>query len=188
MNNEDLAMIAKSGDQAALAELYKNNKGVIRLAAGRFSRNNEDFEDLMQIGMIAIIDAVRAYDGKYVFLTYLKWTMHHHFYKYATNQYKLVCSELTDDLIESLVYHPARDVIAEDILGKVLECMRSTLDEKNYKIMLEHICLDKSFAEIGMNLGIGRERVRMREVRSIKKLQENKDLQRIAAEYFGRKE
>ena len=29
MNNEDLAMIAKSGDQAALAELYKNNKGVI---------------------------------------------------------------------------------------------------------------------------------------------------------------
>ena len=28
----------------------------------------------------------------------------------------------------------------------------------------------------------------MREVRSIKKLQENKDLQRIAAEYFGRKE
>ena len=79
-------------------------------------------------------------------------------------------------------------MIAEDILGKVLECMRSTLDEKNYKIMLEHICLDKSFAEIGRNLGIGRERVRMREVRSIKKLQENKDLQRIAAEYFGRKE
>lgn len=184
MDNEGLAIIAKGGDTTALLALYTNNKGIIIRAARRFARSQEDYEDLLQIAIFAVMDAINAFDGKYKFITYLKWTLHHHFYKFITEQYRFSSAVLIEEIEDGLVYQDDEGAIANSMLEQILDCMKQSLSKKNYEIMLEHLCLGKNFAEIGRDLGIGRERVRMREVRSIKKLKENEDLQKIAAEYF----
>lgn len=184
MDNESLAIIAKSGEDTALLALYTNNKGIIVRAARRFARVQEDYEDLLQIAIFAVMDAVNAFDGKYRFTTYLKWTLHHQFYKFITEQYRFSSAALIEEIEDGLVYQDDESAVASSMLIQILDCMKQTLSKKNYAIMLEHLCLGKNFAEIGRDLGIGRERVRMREVRSIKKLRENEDLKKIAAEYF----
>lgn len=187
MQNESLAILARNGNNRSLEELYINNKGLITIAARNFSKTANDFEDLQQIAIFAVIDAVKAFDGKYKFSTYLKWTLKHHFYKYITEQYKIDSAELNNEIYAEPTYQMEEEIISCNTLAKVLDCMKQTLDEKNLNIVIDHVCLGKSFAEIGRNLGIGRERVRMRELRALKKLRENRDLQRIADEYFGRK-
>ena len=70
--NNALLHRAAEGDEQALAELTERNMGLVRSIALRFRDRGVEYEDLVQIGSIGMIRAIRSFDFSYgtVFSTY----------------------------------------------------------------------------------------------------------------------
>ena len=70
--NTALLDVAKSGDENVVGILCENNMGLVRSVASAFRERGVEFEDLMQIGTIGLIKAIRGYDPSFgtVFSTY----------------------------------------------------------------------------------------------------------------------
>ena len=62
MNDEQLVLAVKGGDEAAFRELFERYKDMVRKTAGRFFIAGGDREDLIQEGMIGLFQAVRDFD------------------------------------------------------------------------------------------------------------------------------
>ncbi|MBR4296009.1 MAG: sigma-70 family RNA polymerase sigma factor [Clostridia bacterium] len=60
--NRELIERAQRGDDKATEELIVSNTGLVRSLALRFRDRGLDFEDLMQIGTIGMIKAIRSFD------------------------------------------------------------------------------------------------------------------------------
>lgn len=60
--NRELLQLAKNGDEKASEELIKNNTGLVRSIALRFRDRGIEYEDLMQIGTIGMVKAIRSFD------------------------------------------------------------------------------------------------------------------------------
>lgn len=61
-DNDALLPKAQGGDRTAFAELISGNMGLVKSIAVRFRDRGVDFEDLVQIGTIGLIKAVRNFD------------------------------------------------------------------------------------------------------------------------------
>ncbi|HPE94601.1 MAG TPA: sigma-70 family RNA polymerase sigma factor [Bacillota bacterium] len=63
---------AREGDGEALRQVCENNMGLVRTVAFAFRERGTELEDLIQIGTIGLIKAIRGYDPSYgtVFSTY----------------------------------------------------------------------------------------------------------------------
>ena len=70
--NAELLTLAKDGDENALNSLIENNLGLVRSIALRFTGRGVEYEDLLQIGTIGMLKAVKSYDASFgtVFSTY----------------------------------------------------------------------------------------------------------------------
>ena len=70
--NEQLLESARKGDAASLELLVENNMGLVRTAALAFRERGVEQDDLIQIGTIGLIKAIRGYDPSFgtVFSTY----------------------------------------------------------------------------------------------------------------------
>lgn len=62
MNEAELFTAAKNGDGDALTTLVSQNMGLVKSLAVRFRDRGTEIEDLIQIGAIGLIKAVRGYD------------------------------------------------------------------------------------------------------------------------------
>ncbi len=62
MNEEGLFNAAAKGDAAALAVLVEDNMGLVKSLALRFRDRGTELEDLVQIGTIGLIKAIRGFD------------------------------------------------------------------------------------------------------------------------------
>lgn len=60
--NLDCIIAAQNGDEAALSELVENNMGLVRSVALRFCGRGTEYEDLIQIGTIGMLRAIRTFD------------------------------------------------------------------------------------------------------------------------------
>ncbi len=71
-NNEILIKKAQEGDEAAFDEVIEKNMGLVKKLALKFIDRGVDFEDLVQIGAMGMIKAVRSFDFSFecVFSTY----------------------------------------------------------------------------------------------------------------------
>lgn len=71
-DNIPLIRAAQEGDEAALDALICNNMGLVKRLALRFKDRGCEYEDLVQIGTIGMIKAVKSFDFSYqtVFSTY----------------------------------------------------------------------------------------------------------------------
>lgn len=71
-DNETLIKLAQTGDDRALSDIVEKNMGLVKKLALRFCDRGVDYEDLVQIGCIGMIKAVRSFDFSYecVFSTY----------------------------------------------------------------------------------------------------------------------
>lgn len=65
MNELELFKAVKEGDKDALAELVNSNMGLVKSLAIRFRDRGTEVEDLIQIGTIGLIKAIRGYDEDY---------------------------------------------------------------------------------------------------------------------------
>jgi len=63
--NHELLSLAKTGDKEALALLVENNIGLVRSIAHRFRERGVEFDDLVQIGSIGMIKAVKSFDSTF---------------------------------------------------------------------------------------------------------------------------
>ncbi len=70
--NIELIRRSQNGDSGATEELVKNNTGLVQSIAVKFSGRGVDFEDLVQIGNIGMLKAIRSFDLErgVVFSTY----------------------------------------------------------------------------------------------------------------------
>lgn len=71
-NNAELIRRAKDGDAEALSEAVSENLGLVKSIALRFRERGTEYEDLVQIGTIGMIKAIRSFDFTYgtAFSTY----------------------------------------------------------------------------------------------------------------------
>lgn len=70
--NASLLKAFREGDKSALDLLIEKNMGLVKNIAARFRDRGTEYEDLVQIGIIGMIKAVRSYDESFgtVFSTY----------------------------------------------------------------------------------------------------------------------
>ena len=61
-DNLSLLAKAKAGDRDAMAEMMKKNAGLVRGIANRFRGRGVEYEDLIQIGSIGMLKAIRSFD------------------------------------------------------------------------------------------------------------------------------
>lgn len=71
-DNAALLEMAAAGSKDAEERLVKDNMGLVRSIAVRFSGRGQDVEDLIQIGMLGMLKAIRGYDKSFgtAFSTY----------------------------------------------------------------------------------------------------------------------
>lgn len=71
-NHDQLIRRAQDGDESALEELVAGNMGLVKSIAFRFRDRGTEYEDLVQIGTIGMIRAIRSFDFNYntAFSTY----------------------------------------------------------------------------------------------------------------------
>lgn len=71
-HHDELIRKAQEGDAAALERLISENLGLVKSIALRFKDRGTEYEDLVQIGTIGMIRAVRSFDFSYntAFSTY----------------------------------------------------------------------------------------------------------------------
>ncbi|MBO5754764.1 MAG: sigma-70 family RNA polymerase sigma factor [Clostridia bacterium] len=71
---ENVALIerASKGDEAAAEELFLLNAGLVKSIAARFLGRGTDFEDLVQLGNLGLLKAMRTFDATrgFAFSTY----------------------------------------------------------------------------------------------------------------------
>ena len=60
--NHDLLVLALDGDENATERLIENNLGLVRSIALRFRDRGVELEDLVQIGSIGMLKAIRSFD------------------------------------------------------------------------------------------------------------------------------
>ena len=72
INNLELIELSRNGDKRALEELVENNIGLVRSVAARFRDRGVEYDDLIQIGSIGIIKAIKSFDKSFntAFSTY----------------------------------------------------------------------------------------------------------------------
>ena len=70
--NARLLDLASQGDRAAEEQLIRDNMALVRSIAQRFLGRGQELEDLIQLGSIGLLKAVRGYDKSYgtAFSTY----------------------------------------------------------------------------------------------------------------------
>lgn len=61
-DNLSLLQKAKEGDREAMAEMMEKNAGLVRGIANRFRGRGVEYEDLIQIGSIGMLKAIRSFD------------------------------------------------------------------------------------------------------------------------------
>lgn len=62
--NIRLLKLVRNGDESAAAELVKINMGLVKKLALRFCDRGTEYEDLVQIGSIGMLKAIRTFDEK----------------------------------------------------------------------------------------------------------------------------
>ncbi len=62
--NAELLERVRLGDEAAEAELVEENAGLVRTVARRFLDRGTEYEDLVQIGTIGMIKAIRSFSSE----------------------------------------------------------------------------------------------------------------------------
>ncbi len=97
MNDIKLFSAAARGDSAALAALVEENMGLVKSLALRFRDRGTELEDLIQIGTIGLIKAIRGFDTGFGT-------------KFSTYAVPLICGEIKKHLRDDGIIKVSREV------------------------------------------------------------------------------
>lgn len=129
MNNEELVMLYKHGDNKALEQLTKQNEKLIYKIANRFyveNTNSIDFEDLVQEGYLGLIAACNKYNPNLntKFITYAFYWIYKNisrFFKYknTNNETSLNAPVGEEEDNELLDFMESKDKPIENLEDKL---------------------------------------------------------------------
>lgn len=123
-SNEILVSAAKAGDDSALTELLVRFEPVVRLRVLSFSNCVSDKEDMFQEGMIALLSAIRHFDGAagVKFRTFAGVCIDNRLKSLCLNEKKameLSLSDLSDEQIDDSSFgNPEDKIIDKEQLEK----------------------------------------------------------------------
>jgi RNA polymerase sigma factor (sigma-70 family) len=153
--------------------LLEDHLGLVYSIVSKFDRNTAD-SDLFGIGCVALVEAHKSYvPEKGAFSTWatklIKQSIFNNFRKNKKSKMQNLengeCLNLVDD---------SKATIPAEILSTLLadEEEDTKADKENKKILIDHFLNDKSWAEIGRELSLTRERVRQKGMEAIQKIRQ----------------
>lgn len=97
MNEAELFLKAQSGDSDALSLLVDSNMGLVKSLAIRFRDRGTETEDLIQIGTIGLMKAIRGFDVEYGT-------------RFSTYAVPLICGEIKKHLRDDGIIKVSREI------------------------------------------------------------------------------
>lgn len=97
MNEEGLFKAVAEGDSVALATLVEDNMGLVKSLALRFRDRGTEVEDLVQIGTIGLIKAIRGFDTGFGT-------------RFSTYAVPLICGEIKKHLRDDGIIKVSREL------------------------------------------------------------------------------
>lgn len=135
MSNDDLVKRAKSGDKVALEELMNKFKFYIIKCSNNVYINGYEKDDLIQIGYISLINAVKNYElTKGNFTSYVNAAIQHNF------NY-LIRGKAKENYVQSLNTIISENVELGDIIGSEESFEEEFMKKDTLSLVLK--CVDK---------------------------------------------
>lgn len=189
---------------ARMLELYSNTMWYAKKLSYSYCWNNDVSDDFMQISYIALSDAVKSFKpGKqYPFLAYYRKWLIHYFYRYTLEMRfpvkvprdvdikTSISDSITERLLMAMLTTTINSVssfekVELEILKEIIwERVDTDLSDENSRIIRGRFLELRTLSSLGEEFDIGAERVRLREIRSLKKLSHDETLQEIALNFF----
>lgn len=179
MTEEELILLAQSGDNLAIEQVLNNHKQLVNFVTRKYFLVGGDSDDLLQEGMIALYKAINSFDVKkgVTFATYAKTIIEHTIINAIksdssnkntmlnnsyglTNQGQISFNDEFElgDMIASNDLTPEVQVIsteqAKDIIKQIKSCL-SSYELKILKLYLNGL----SHTQIASNLNVGQKSV-----------------------------
>lgn len=160
--SDELALAAQRGDRAALAELHRKSKGLVRWLVKRYSSTSLTSEDFVQEGWLGFMRALQTWKPQKgtrfnVWMTF--WVRAAAANALRKRREKPTAKGRYDR------YRDPRDVEAEVHEAICLRQVNEILDDicQADALLIERRAYGATLEEIGKELGVSRERVRQRE-------------------------
>ena len=177
--------------------LYNRNLGFIYNVMRRFVHDISFYPDYQQLAYLAVTDAVNAFNPskEFKYLSYLNKCLLHYFYNFSLEMHNVmkvprsykqtkykVPSACSDECLAVTPYidYEYDSVEFETMKSLVWQEVEQVLTPVNAKVIKDRYLHGKTLAAIGRELGIGKERVRQREINSLIRLSHSHTLQQLA--------
>lgn len=165
MNDEQLAKLAREGQEEALTLLIHRYAPMVKLLAASFSSQQFETEDLAQEGMMGLLSAVRTYNSDSAsFRTYASVCVKNRILsevKRSGAAKQVPVSELIsmDDEQESPLVHaaggddPAQLVVQKEEVSRLKGRLRELLSPKEYGVLMLYLQA-YAYDEIAQNMNM----------------------------------
>lgn len=218
MSNEELAILAKAGDQQATAQLWKQNQGVLSMMEwrlfssyrGRADAAGVTWDDVQQIGYIAILSAAKGFDpdAGMKFTSYLTYHVRREFYQLVglcteRSRKEPLCrassldepldkedadgstrAETVPDQTAAVQFENAEERIYINQLHEALEGCMSAIDDDKAETIRKHFFDGMTLQAIAAEMTVSAERVRQLEEKGLRQLRHPSILRRLQ-QYHG---
>ena len=159
LSEEELAALAKSGDEGAASELVTRLYFLVAYVAEQHSAIGIEKADLIQEGMLAVLGAIAGFrpERGVKFKTYAGRCVHHHFQTLARKVYrkkhippqKLISQQ---NFIQDEAFNPEELVIEKERLSEITSALKSKLSDFEFEILNKYLS-GYSAAEIAASSG-----------------------------------
>lgn len=214
MSNEEMVAAIQGGDTALLEPLWNQVRRLVHAFAYRHHRATQGrggvtVEDLVQVGYLAMVDAIPRYDPEEAaFATFLVQYLRKHFQEASGRLYKdthgnmmpkdaldtslslnVTVDEDEETELMEITADPAtdwesiEDVIWRDQLRQAMESVLSELPEGQSAVLKCRYYDRKTLASTGKQLDMPPEEVRKQEGQGLKALRQHKLSQKIRPFY-----
>lgn len=213
ITNEELAVLAKQGDQSAVSQLWEQVRRFALKIAQRYlprdgssSLQKEDFENA---GFIAMTDAVQGFDpaAGCTFSTYFAFHLQKQFRELrgwrhqhpdpldapGTESLDAALPGVADHTVADLIPDAAAEQAFEDATDRisteqrcavVLQCMKR-LEPRQANIIRQHYLDGLTLRELAAQAGTAVESVRQHERAGISRLLKFREIRKLAAEIYA---
>lgn len=137
LTDEQLAKLSQSGDKTAQEQLFLRYKKLVRACARKYFLKGGDEEDLIQVGMIGLLQAIENYkeEGKKSFKNFVYLCV----LRRIIDEVKKTVAPKTEQFacvsgISDLEIDPEQELINEDERRELNELMSRTLTNMEFKI------------------------------------------------------
>ncbi len=163
LSDDELALLAKNGDEAAFDTLAFRYLGVINAVSRRFSAEGYEQKDFVQEGLLGLMYACKSYnpDASASFKTYMSVVVERRLIsiirrssaKHVIPSENLVTMDDLSEAVEDTALAPEEALMLREHLKAVFKRLRAKLSETEYDVLMLY-CSSMSYRQIAQELSI----------------------------------